>query len=210
MAEINVYAACDRAIKTMDREILRDFGQLKLAKWDEVHVIQTVKTVYRRSRRKAKQQYYEVAFEAYLLALVLCGYDRDKAYPMAEEAINDEWVSAVMSEVDPLTMYAFDTETERKAERLAETLEVATDRDAEIDKAIRYWSQQCGQFAINVTDYAMVEAFEDAGIEFVRWITQKDERVCRECGPRDEVIFAIDEIPTKHYRCRCWLKPVRN
>ena len=210
MADVNVYAAADRAIKSMNREILRYFGQLKLADWDEVHVIRTVKAVYRKSTRKARARYYEVAFEAYLLGLELCGYDRKRAYGLAEKAITVEWVDRVMSEPNPVTGYRFDTEAERKAERLAETLEVAAKRNVEIDKAIRYWSQQCGQFAINVTDYAMVEAFEDAGIEFVRWITQKDERVCRECGPRDEVIFAIDEIPTKHYRCRCWLKPVRN
>lgn len=208
MAEANVYAACDRAIRNIDREILRDFGQLKLTDWDEVHVIRTVKTVYRKSRRKAKQQYYEVAFEAYLLALAMCGYDQKKAYPMAEKAINDEWVSAVLEDVDPVTMYSFDAETERKAERLAETLEVAQDRSAEIDKAIRYWSRQCGQYAINFTDYAMVEAFTDAGVERVRWITQKDEKVCGECAPRDEQIFPIDEIPSKHWACRCYLRPV--
>ena len=209
MAEVNVYAACDRAIKNIDREILRDFGQLKLADWDEVQVIRTVKTVYRRSRRKAKQQFYEVAFEAYLLGLEMCGYDRKKAYPVAEAAINDDWISAILADPDLLMLYAFDAEMERKAERLAEALEATTDRNAEIDKAIRAWSQQCGQFCINFTDYALVEAYEDAEIAEVVWDTVHDEKRCSECASRDGMVYPIDEVPVKpHPRCRCMLRPV--
>ena len=209
MADVNVYAAADRAIKSMNREILRDFGQLKLADWDEVHVIRTVKAVYRKSTRKARARYYEVAFEAYLLGLELCGYDRKRAYGLAEKAITGEWVDRVMSEPNPVTGYRFDTEAERKAERLAETLEVAAKWNAEIDKAIRYWSQQCGQYAIDFTDLALMQAFEDAGVEEVEWVTEKDERVCSTCGPMDGKIFPIDDTPVKpHPNCRCHLRPV--
>jgi len=205
---VNVYEACDKAIQALNRQNLEAFGKLKMAKWDEVNVIRTVMSVYRTSAKRARKRYYEVAFEAYLLGLYLCGEDAKKAHQMAEKAITAEWIDDVLSQTDLLTLYRFDTETERKAYRLAETLEVAQDRDYEINKALRYWSQQIGQFAINVTDYAMIQAYMDFGVKEVRWVTQKDERVCSECGPRDEQVFPIDEVPPKHYGCRCWLAPV--
>ena len=88
-------------------------------------------------------------------------------------------------------------------------LEVAAKWNAEIDKAIRYWSQQCGQYAIDFTDLALMQAFEDAGVEEVEWVTEKDERVCSTCGPMDGKIFPIDDTPAKpHPNCRCHLRPV--
>ena len=108
-----------------------------------------------------------------------------------------------------MTLYRFDSETERKAYRLAETLEVAPNRDAEIDKALRAWSQQLAQYAINMTDYAMVQAMDDAGIEYAEWVDMHDEKVCRECRHRNGQVYKLDEIPTKHAHCRCRLRPVR-
>ena len=204
---VDYYGACDRAIQSMNRSNLELFGQLKMAKWDEVNVIRTVVSVYRKSAKQARKRYYEVAFEAYLLGMAMCGIEPKKAHRMAEKAITAEWVDNVLSQTDFVTLYRFDSEAERKAYRLAETLEVSEDRDYEINKALRYWSQQLGQYAINMTDYAMVQAFQDAGVERVMWMTQRDERVCGECAPLNGVIFQIDEIPAKHWGCRCYLVP---
>ena len=208
--KVKIYAACDRAIKNMNREALRDFGSLKMAKWDEVHVIRTVMAVYRKQMRKAKQEYYEVAFEAYLLSLMMCDIPKDKAYDMAEKAITNEWVDSLIETVDPLTGYRFDTEMERKAHRLAEVLEVATNRAQEIDKALRYWSQQCGQYAINATDYAVLDAYRAAGVKEVKWLTVDDERRCQTCGERHGRVYELDNVPAKsHLGCRCRLVPVK-
>lgn len=206
--EMNVYAACDNAIKAMNRQNLDAFSTLKLAKWDELNIIQVVKAVYTASARRARKRYYEVAFEAYLLALALCMIEPGKAHRMAENAITEKWVDAVLTDVDVLTAYRFDTETERKAYRLAEALEVVPDRNAAIDKALKEWTRQVGQFAINMTDYAMLEAYDDAGILEGEWVTQRDELVCRQCSPLDGRRFALDEVPTKHPHCRCYLIPV--
>ena len=207
--DIDIYEACDKAIKVMNRENLEAFGRLKMAKWDEVNVIREVRTVYRKSANEAKKRYYEVAFEAYLLMLALCGVPPKKAHGMAEKAITEEWIDGVLQETDFVTLYRFDTETDRKAYRLAETLEVAADRDAEINKALRFWSQQLGQYAINFTDYAMIQAMQDAGVEFAEWVTMKDEKVCRECGALDGQVFRVDEFPSKpHWGCRCRMRPV--
>lgn len=204
-----LYEACDKAIQAMNRENVEDFGKLKLTKWDEVQIIRTVVSVYRNSAKRARKRYYGVAFEAYLLGLYMCDITGVKAHQMAEKAITSEWVDEALSQTDFVTMYRFDTETERKAYRLAEVLEVATDRNREIDKAIKAWSQQLSQYAINFTDYAVVQAFEDAGIEVVEWQTEPDERVCRACHSLDRQTFKIDELPRKpHLGCRCYVIPV--
>lgn len=207
--KVDYYGACDKAIQAMNRQNLEAFGRLKLAKWDEINVIRTVVTVYRESARKARRRYYEVAFEAYLLMCALCGVEPKMAHKMAEKAITEEWVDSILSETDFVTLYRFDTEVERKAYRLAETLEVASDRDTEINKALRLWSQQLGQYAVNFTDYAMVQAMQDVGAKWAEWVTMHDEKVCSSCGLLDGQIFEVDEFPAKpHWGCRCRMRPV--
>lgn len=207
--KINVYDACDKAISAMNRENLEAFGRLKMINFDEVNLIRTVTAVYRISAKRARKRYYEVAFEGYLLAMAMCRIEPKKAHGMAEKAIDEKWVDKVLTETDLVTLYRFDTETERKAYRLAETLEVAQDRSYEIGKALKFWSQQVGQYAINMTDYAMMEAFQDAGVKEVEWVSEKDQRVCNECHSYDGQIFPLDEVPVKpHWGCRCHLVPV--
>ena len=207
--EVDYYGACDAAIQAMNRSNLELFGRLKMAKWDEVNVIRTVTSMYRKSAKEAKKRYYEVAFEAYLLMCALCDVRPKRAHEMAEKAITEEWVAGIMADTDFVTLYRFDSETDRKAYRLAETLEVSTERDAEINKALRFWSQQLGQYAINFTDYAMIQALQDIGIEEARWVTMKDERVCHDCGAMDGRVFKVDEFPSKpHPNCRCRIMPI--
>lgn len=218
----NFYAAADRAIRSMNRESLREFGQLKLADWDQVNVIRTVRTVYRRLKRKAEQHYYEIAAEGYILGLMLCGLGAKEAHARADREITPEWVADAMSEPDLVTGYRFDTEADRKAERLIETLAAAgaaedragntgLGRNAVIDKALRDWSRMFGQIAIGVTDIAMMAAMADEGVEYVMWMTAMDERVCEECGPLHGMVFPLNEVPPKpHWACRCRLMPSRN
>ena len=206
--EADIYSAADKAVKAMDRENVEAFGRLKMTKWDEVKIIRTVWSVYRASKKRARKRYYEIGFEAYLLAMAMCGEEPKKAHQMAEKAITEEWVDEILSQTDFITLYRFDTETERKAYRLAETLEVAEDRNTEIDRALKAWAQQVAQYALNVTDYAVVQAFEDAGIEWVEWISEKDDRICRECKGMDGNVFLLDELPRKpHPKCRCRIRP---
>ena len=165
--------------------------------------------VYRRSVKQARKRYYEVGYEAYLIAMALCDVEQKKAQRMADKAITSNWVDRILSETDFVTLYRFDTEAERKAYRLAETLEVSENRDTEIDKALRAWSKQLGQFAINITDYAVIQAYEDAGVEMVEWRTVADERRCHECMSYDGQVFRVDEVPAKpHFGCRCRFIPV--
>lgn len=207
--DLNYYEPCDKAIQALNRMNVEAFGQLKMVKWDEVNVIQTVRTVYRKSARVARKRYYEVGFEAYVLGMLMCGEAPKKAHEMAEKAITDEWVDERLSETNLVTLYRFRSETDRKIYRLAEALETGVNRNYEVDKALRFWSQQLGQYAISITDDAVIRALMDYGVEMVQWQTADDERVCNECNALDGQIFRITEIPPKpHWGCRCRFRPV--
>lgn len=48
-------------------------------------------------------------------------------------------------------------------------------------------------------------------VKRVRWNTQRDERVCPLCGPRDGMTFSVNDLsnhPPLHQNCRCWIDPV--
>ena len=207
--KVNVYEACDRAIKAMNRENVELFGQLKGKNFDELNIIQTVTQTYTKSLKSARKKYFEVAFEAYILGLMMCDVEPKKAHQMAEKAITMRWVDEVLNKTDFITLYRFYTEAERKAYKLAETLEVSPNRAREIDKALRYWSQQLGQYAINITDAAILQAFTDMGVEMVQWISEHDMKTCRECMAYDGQVFRIRELPPKpHWGCRCRYRPI--
>lgn len=206
-----IYDTADKAIRAMNRQNLKEFGKLKLAKWDEINVIRTVGKTYDDSVRMARQRYYEIAFESFIVALLEALIPNVDATRMAEETITADWILDMLEEVDPVTLYAFLSEAERKKQRLIEALAVATNRNAEIDKALRYWTVQVSQFADNSVYNARLEAFRQAGITHVVWITQEDNRVCEDCDDLNGQIFQIDNVPPpQHINCRCFVRPVLN
>lgn len=208
-AKVDYYEACDKAIRGINRELVEDFGKLKLTDFDRVNVIRTVTAVYQTIIRRVKKRYYGIAFEAYVLGLMICGEDAKTAHKKADKAITTAWVEEKLNQTDFVTLYRFYSETERKVYKLAETLEVSTSRNREIDKAMRYLSQQLGQYCINFTDYAIAKAYQDYGVEMVEWISEKDNRVCNECYALNGQVFPITETPRKpHWGCRCRLRPV--
>lgn len=130
--------------------------------------------------------------------------DLDKA---AEVALDD-----LLTEPNAVTHYAYETEALRKRDRATEAVNAVparSDKNYELQKAMRYWSQQTGFYIDIIADEAALQAMKDAGVKKVRWITQHDEKVCNECDPLDQKVFDIDHVPEKpHPRCRCWLEPV--
>lgn len=208
MADVNMYARADKVIRELDRLCIEAFTRLKGMKFDR-NLVKTVLEMYRKLAKQAKKRYYEIGYESYLLAMAMCGIPPKKAAEMAEEAIDEEWIEMILTETDFVTLYRFDTEMERKAYRLAETLEVSDNRGYEIDKALRYWTGQLAQYAINFTDYAETLAYHDAGVPKAQWVGVRDERQCKECMRLDGQVFKLSEFPPKpHMGCRCRKKPV--
>ena len=205
---MNIYEAADNAIRQMNRRNLKAFDRLKLMKRDELHIIREVSTVYDDSAKDARTRYYEIATEAYIIAMIQAHKTNAEATRMVDKDITMDWIEEYLEETDYVTLYRFDTETERKKQRMIEALAATQEWDKEIDKALRYWTLQVGQYAINITDRARLLAFKRAGIKRVKWVTKHDERVCGVCDERDEKIFDIDKVPTKHINCRCHLLPV--
>ena len=97
---VNYYAPCDVAIKAMNREIVEEFGRLKMSKWDDINVIRTVVSLYRKSAKKARKRYWEVAYEAYILGMILAEVDTKEARKMADKSITMEWVDQILDETN--------------------------------------------------------------------------------------------------------------
>lgn len=206
---MGLYDGADKAIKEMNRRNLKAFDRLRVAKWDELNLIKQVDAVYDGSIRMAKKRYYEIAMDAFITALYETGMDPRKATEMGDDTITEDWVLEFLEIVDPVMLYAFLPEAYRKKQRLIEALSVAHDKGEEVSKALRLWTVQVAQFADNAVYQARLEAFRAAGVEYVRWVTQKDEKVCTDCEDLDEEIFAIDNVPPpQHPHCRCFIVPV--
>ena len=128
---------------------------------------------------------------------------------------NEAWLLAILEVSDPVTEYIYTEEVPRKRARFYETLlaliamrRTTTETEKTYKRARDLWGRQTEQYEINVVDMARRKAFEDNGISQFMWNTQEDEKVCSVCRPRDGVIYAAGNIPTRHYLCRCWLTPV--
>lgn len=226
-----MYENADRAIKDMNRRNLRAFDRLKQLKFDEINVFGTVTKVYSDSIRIARAKYLQIAIEAYIAAVLLAlPYATDDAEDwvldmledyrlmseaklreiIEEHAVDEKWVDKMLKEIDPVALYQFLNEAERKKNRLIEALsaEKGINKSEEIDRALRLWSLQLAHFADKSVDEATAEGFKDVGVEEVKWIAVDDNKTCTTCYERDGEIYLLDEVPPKpHLRCRCEIVP---
>lgn len=206
---MEMYARADKAIRQMNRTNLRLFGKLKILPIDELNVMSATKAVYGESIRTAKKKYLNIGYWAFIDAMLLAGAILKDAEKQVGKVIVPEWVTGILKDFDPVTLYRFMNEAERKRVRLAEAMIASNKRNREIDKALRYWTLQTSQYAINVTDRATIAGYKAAGVKKVKWVTERDEKVCDACDVLDGAIFDIDNVPPKqHYNCRCTVVPV--
>ena len=204
------YDLADKAIMDMNRRNLRAFDGLKLLKFDELNVLRSVSKVYDNSYRIAKRRFLQIAYDAYMEALILTGKSNEEAKKLAEDNITEDWVLDMLEDYDALALYRFDNEVERKKQRTAEAILASNDKSEEIDKALKAWTVQVSQFADNSVMYATIDGYEKAGIKRVKWVAEKDDRVCKTCRKLDGKIFQTNKIPpVPHFHCRCILEPVK-
>lgn len=205
-----MFAYADAAIKDMNRRNLRAFDRLKQLKFDELNVLSAVTDVYDKAVRVAKRRYYSIARQAYIAALLAEGKTERQAERMADESITEDYIIEILDDYDPVTLYQFMPEIERKKQRLVEALIAAHNKNVEIDKALKYLTLQLSQYADKAELESTLKAYEDAGVAKVRWITMEDERVCVTCNSLDGKVFSIEKVPPRpHYRCRCELEPTK-
>lgn len=187
------------------------FDSLKLMKFDELNVLRSVKSVYERSVALAKKRYRMIAWNAYVEGYILAtNCTRKVAEKKADESITEDFIIEMLDDYDPVTLYQFEPEAERKAQRLAEALLASDMKSSEVDKALRYLTLQETHYADKSVVEGTLAAYKEAGIKKVRWLTQKDSKVCKDCRAKDGKVFPINSVPyPEHYHCRCDLEPVR-
>jgi len=200
------YDDADKAIRAINRRNLQIFSRLKtkLMKTDELNIIRDVGEAYTESLGYVESQFLDVARLAYGHGMQDCGKRRN-----GDDIIDIMWLIDFLTATDPVTLYSFLWEEERKKARLTEALSVTPNKGHEVDKALRLWTRQIGWSAISVVDAATIKAFEDAGILKVKWVSKHDDRVCDECWDRNGMVYEIKKVPPKHPACRCTLKIVR-
>lgn len=204
-----MYRYADKAIKDMNRRNIRAFDRLKQLKFDELNILQSVTETYDTSVKLAKKRYQQIAFEAYIAALVRVLVSKAEAEGMAEDSITEDWVLDMLEEYDPVTLYQFLPEAERKKQRTIEAIIASHDKAEAIDRALRLWVLQTTHYADKSVDEATIDAYKDAGIQKVKWVTAEDDKVCKVCRKRNGKIYPVGKIPPKpHYHCRCELWPV--
>ena len=199
----------DAAIRDMNRRNLRSFGKLKQLKFDELNVLEDVKAVYDGSAKLARRRYRDIGIDAFAAALRELSYSAEYADALAQESVTNDWVLDMLEDYDPVTLYRFVTEAERKRQRLIEAILATNKKNAEIDRALKLWTRQIAHYAERSVIDGTVDGYKAAGVKRVMWVAVGDEKTCQECQHLDKQVFDIDKIPNRpHYHCRCLLLPV--
>lgn len=219
----NWYAVGDRKLKALIVVITRIFKKSRLTlNFDQINrparTIQAEsKRVYKLLNEKNRDAFLELGLLVYMEAYAEAqpNIPESENLQKAKKAISEKWLDGIQSEYNPVTKYVYVTEAERKRARFFESLvadaESKQRREMENDyrAAENAWIRQTRQAMIDIEDRAAIAAYKDAGVRKVRWISQHDDKVCKECGRLDGLIFPIDAVPDKpHYNCRCTIEPM--
>lgn len=211
-----MYKHLDSLLAKVKKKIRTEFNRLGSMGFDELNVVNTRKTtaqMYDRLLTANEEAYLKAAIVAYEKAT---GSAKDAGFSGEETEIDLDWLLAVLLAYNLVTGYIYGREAERKRLRLNEQILTAREFDdrsvfnSSLRRSANLWWTQTLQYGVDVVDEATLQAYRDAGVEYVRWIAVQDERTCEECGPRHMKIYRIDKAPSKtHYGCRCRLEPVK-
>lgn len=195
-----MYEYADRIISLLNRKIVREFSAVRaLRNFDEINVLESVSRVYEEIYRAAAEYFLRLAEKSYSDA------------SGASAGVDYGFIRNILSSPDPVSMYVFDSEFDRKRLRLSEAVRASGGSGTEISRSMRLLSSMLALYAVNVTDAARIKSFKDSGVKRVRWISEEDKRTCEKCRRRSEKIYPIDKIPPKpHPNCRCWLEAAEN
>lgn len=208
------YALADLKIDELNKLALGRFEaakrQLRRKKdgvsFDSLLVSQVLTALYKQLDTDLRYELYLLADEQYEEMADSVGLEE------LDEGFEDLFLENILSNPDPITHYVYDAEVFRKRDRAIEAINAVSgvqNKQAELDKALRLYSQMAGQYVDTVAYEAAIKAFKDAGIKYVKWVTQKDEKVCVECDSRDGKIYPISKLPVRpHWRCRCECRPL--
>lgn len=193
------YEISDKAIELLNRKAIKRFQKAKsecaALKFDELNVIKVIKRIYQDLKADNQKAFLDLAQLVYI----------DIYNSLAQEP-DLSWLLALLDEYDPVTKYVYEHEVDRKKEYATEAIIAAPSKAEQFRKALSRWAQFTAYYADEVEWKATIKAFKDSGVKKVVWHTQEDERVCKECGPKDGKVYPIDNVPPRpHWGCRCWI-----
>ena len=194
-----MYEYLDRVLKKLVRTIQRTFQSYRTLPFDELNVMPSTKTLY--------DDLEEANFEAFML--IVNHYYRKEVGEASKKKFTERQLREILRTPSKVMKYSYDSEVVRKRDRLIEAVIATSGNVAEIDKAMRYWVQMTGWFAVEVADAAVAQARKDTKIRRVVWRAEHDEKTCSTCHHLDGRIFNINAVPPKpHPGCRCWTEDI--
>ena len=175
-----MYEYADRIIKYLKREIYRKFSNTKsVLRFDELNVITKYGELYDELLKLCIQMYLKAANNEYKK------HNSGKVLPKS-------FITSLLNEYDPTTLYVFSHEVTRKKARSIESFVASEGDKKQVDASFKYFAAMAAWYVITVT---------------VVWRAEKDGKECKICRERDGKVYKIDKVPPKpHHNCRCWLE----
>ena len=189
------YKYTDKIISHIDKQLIERYSRLKsLVSFDELNVLNEVNALYRGIYVVVKKSFLVLAKQVYA----------DNRRERDRKSLDEQWVDDLLGGYDPVSKYVFTHEMDRKCARLIEAIISSNTKTKEVDAALRAMSFMCRMYADRITDAAVMQAYDDDGEQYVRWVAEKDERTCSVCSKRDGRIYEIHSVPNDpHPNCRC-------
>lgn len=212
-----MYKHLDTLLAKAKKKLRAEFNRLGLLGFDELNVVNTkkiTKELFDRLLSENEKMYQKVADKAYSKAKQTA---KEAGYREEEKtSLGIEWLAGALLAYNFVTGYVYDREAERKRLRLNEQILTAREYDDRqlfnnsLQRTANLWWTQTSQYGISVVDKAALRGYSDMGVKKVRWKSVIDGRECKECRERNNKIYEITKVPEKtHYRCRCYLEPVK-
>jgi SPP1 gp7 family putative phage head morphogenesis protein len=211
-----MYEYLDSLLKKVKKKIRTEFNRLGVMGFDDLNVVNTrkvTKEMFDRLLADNEKTYQKAANDAYSKAKKKAGsvgYTEDNP-----EGVGGEWLASILLAYNFITGYLYDREAERKRLRLNEQILTSREYSSRemyndsLRKTANLWWTQTLQYGVDVVDAATIQAYEDMGVDKVRWIAELDNRTCKVCRERNGKIYELSKVPKKtHYNCRCYLEPV--
>lgn len=212
-----MYEYLDSLLAKAKKKIRTEFNHLGVMGFDSLNVVNTkkiTKEMFDRLLSDNEKTYRKAADDAYSKGKKKA---RSAGYTEVEKAegVGGEWLLGILLAYNLVTGYLYDREVERKRLRLNEQILTAREYDSRemyndsLRRTANLWWTQTLQYGIDVVDEATIQAYEDMGVDKVRWIANLDKRTCQVCRERSGQVYELSKVPKKtHYNCRCYLEPV--
>jgi SPP1 gp7 family putative phage head morphogenesis protein len=211
-----MYEYLDSLLKQAKKKIRTEFNRLGVMGFDDLNVVNTrkvTKEMFDRLLTDNEKTYQRAANDAYSKAkknASSAGYTEENP-----KGVGGDWLVSVLLAYNFITGYLYDREAERKRLRLNEQILTAREYSSRemyndsLQKTANLWWTQTLQYGVDVVDTATIQAYEDMGVDKVKWIAELDSRTCKVCRERNGKIYELSKVPKKtHYNCRCYLEPV--